>query len=238
MCSGRGRAGSFSNSISTNQSRGRSRGGNSSSRALRVPPISSVITLPKRIPSRTVSKRMHWMDARALRRKDSFIGERPWGDTVCDPWISDRETGGKHTQVIRGGSFPGPDGAWGLPSTLSRLAPFPLVPPVPLPNQDLRSNSESFIYLFSSGFLRLGVPTKQATELKKGLKRRLKVPCSDLASKAALSLTVVTKDGIFESRKLDAPPIRPAHSGERGSSQKGPLHQGRSREGRWTEVDK
>lgn len=38
------------------------------------------------------SKRMHWMDARALRRKDAFRGERPWGDTVCDPWISDRET--------------------------------------------------------------------------------------------------------------------------------------------------
>ncbi|GJT35210.1 hypothetical protein Tco_0925629 [Tanacetum coccineum] len=35
---------------------------------------------------------MHWMDARALRRKDAFRGERPWGDTVCDPWISDRET--------------------------------------------------------------------------------------------------------------------------------------------------
>ncbi|GJY78649.1 hypothetical protein Tco_0484450 [Tanacetum coccineum] len=32
------------------------------------------------------------MDARALRRKDAFKGERPWGDTVCDPWISDRET--------------------------------------------------------------------------------------------------------------------------------------------------
>ncbi|KAL0293003.1 UNVERIFIED_CONTAM: hypothetical protein Scaly_3148600 [Sesamum calycinum] len=32
------------------------------------------------------------MDARALRRKDAFRGERPWGDTVCDPWISDRET--------------------------------------------------------------------------------------------------------------------------------------------------
>ncbi|KNA11658.1 hypothetical protein SOVF_133260, partial [Spinacia oleracea] len=41
---------------------------------------------------RTRSKRMHWMDARALRRKDAFRGERPWGDTVCDPWISDRET--------------------------------------------------------------------------------------------------------------------------------------------------
>ncbi|KAK7296135.1 hypothetical protein VNO77_50725 [Canavalia gladiata] len=40
----------------------------------------------------TRSKRMHWMDARALRRKDAFRGERPWGDTVCDPWISDRET--------------------------------------------------------------------------------------------------------------------------------------------------
>ncbi|GKD88667.1 hypothetical protein Tco_1364174 [Tanacetum coccineum] len=40
----------------------------------------------------TRSKRMHWMDARALRRKDAFRGEWPWGDTVCDPWISDRET--------------------------------------------------------------------------------------------------------------------------------------------------
>ena len=40
----------------------------------------------------TRSKRMQWMDARALRRKDAFRGERPWGDTVCDPWISDRET--------------------------------------------------------------------------------------------------------------------------------------------------
>lgn len=28
-----------------------------------------------------------------------------------------------------------------------------LVPPVPLPNRDLRSNSEGLIYLFSSGFL-------------------------------------------------------------------------------------
>ncbi|KAK8282583.1 hypothetical protein V6Z11_D08G037400 [Gossypium hirsutum] len=28
---------------------------------------------------------------RALRRKGAFRGERPWGDTVCDPWISDRE---------------------------------------------------------------------------------------------------------------------------------------------------
>uniref|UniRef100_F6H2S0 Uncharacterized protein n=1 Tax=Vitis vinifera TaxID=29760 RepID=F6H2S0_VITVI len=35
---------------------------------------------------------MHWMDARALRRKDALRGERPWGDTVCDPWISDQET--------------------------------------------------------------------------------------------------------------------------------------------------
>ncbi|KAL5073399.1 hypothetical protein RYX36_012383, partial [Vicia faba] len=39
-----------------------------------------------------LSKRMHWMDSRALRRKDAFRGERPWGDTVFDPWISDRET--------------------------------------------------------------------------------------------------------------------------------------------------
>lgn len=36
--------------------------------------------------------RMHWMDALALRRKDAFLGERPWGESVCDPWISDRET--------------------------------------------------------------------------------------------------------------------------------------------------
>ncbi|KAL9426533.1 hypothetical protein AB3S75_033339 [Citrus x aurantiifolia] len=28
---------------------------------------------------------MHWMDAWPLRRKDAFRGERPWGDTVCDP---------------------------------------------------------------------------------------------------------------------------------------------------------
>ncbi|KAK8538885.1 hypothetical protein V6N12_034592 [Hibiscus sabdariffa] len=34
----------------------------------------------------TRSKRMHWMDARALRRKDAFKGERPWGDIVCDAW--------------------------------------------------------------------------------------------------------------------------------------------------------
>ncbi|RDY12383.1 hypothetical protein CR513_02838, partial [Mucuna pruriens] len=49
----------------------------------------------------TRSKRMHWMDARALRRKDAFRGERPWGDTVCDPWISDRETlkEGKSTET-------------------------------------------------------------------------------------------------------------------------------------------
>ncbi|KAL2943526.1 Allergen MAG29 [Bienertia sinuspersici] len=26
---------------------------------------------------------MHWMDAQALRRKDTFRGERPWGDIVC-----------------------------------------------------------------------------------------------------------------------------------------------------------
>ncbi|KAK8499086.1 hypothetical protein V6N12_075936 [Hibiscus sabdariffa] len=25
---------------------------------------------------------MHWMDARALRRKDAFRGERPWTETV------------------------------------------------------------------------------------------------------------------------------------------------------------
>ncbi|KAK7389363.1 hypothetical protein VNO78_24323 [Psophocarpus tetragonolobus] len=40
----------------------------------------------------TRSERMHWIDARALRRKDAFRGKRPWGDTVYDPWISDRET--------------------------------------------------------------------------------------------------------------------------------------------------
>lgn len=40
----------------------------------------------------TASKRMHWMDAWALRRKDASKGERPWGDTVCDPWVSNRET--------------------------------------------------------------------------------------------------------------------------------------------------
>ncbi|GKB43447.1 hypothetical protein Tco_0888389 [Tanacetum coccineum] len=40
----------------------------------------------------TRSKRMHWMDARALRKKDAFRGERPSGDTICDPWIFDRET--------------------------------------------------------------------------------------------------------------------------------------------------
>ena len=39
-----------------------------------------------------VSERMHRMDARALRGKDASKGERPWGDTVRDPWISDRET--------------------------------------------------------------------------------------------------------------------------------------------------
>ncbi|RZC69028.1 hypothetical protein C5167_032109 [Papaver somniferum] len=53
-------------------------------RAVACRPWSSVLS--------TVAKRMHWMDARALRRKDAFRGERPWGDTVCDPWISDRET--------------------------------------------------------------------------------------------------------------------------------------------------
>ncbi|RZC71277.1 hypothetical protein C5167_034474 [Papaver somniferum] len=47
----------------------------------------------------TVAKRMHWMDARALRRKDAFRGEIPWGDTVCDPWISDRETVSKFCSV-------------------------------------------------------------------------------------------------------------------------------------------
>ncbi|GJY54073.1 hypothetical protein Tco_0445737 [Tanacetum coccineum] len=40
----------------------------------------------------TRSKRMHWMDARALRKKDAFRGERPSGDTICDSWIFDRET--------------------------------------------------------------------------------------------------------------------------------------------------
>ncbi|GLJ58702.1 hypothetical protein SUGI_1499880 [Cryptomeria japonica] len=35
---------------------------------------------------------MHRMDARALGGKDASKGERPWGDTVRDPWISDRET--------------------------------------------------------------------------------------------------------------------------------------------------
>lgn len=29
-----------------------------------------------------LTKRMHWMDALALRRKDAFIGERPWGERV------------------------------------------------------------------------------------------------------------------------------------------------------------
>jgi len=29
------------------------------------------------------------MDARALRGKDASKGERPWGDTVRDPWIGD-----------------------------------------------------------------------------------------------------------------------------------------------------
>ncbi|RZC94152.1 hypothetical protein C5167_007831 [Papaver somniferum] len=40
----------------------------------------------------TVAKIMHRMDARALRRNDAFRGERPCGDSVCDPWIYDRET--------------------------------------------------------------------------------------------------------------------------------------------------
>ena len=33
----------------------------------------------------TRSKRMHWMDARALRREDKMS----WGDIVCDPLIFD-----------------------------------------------------------------------------------------------------------------------------------------------------
>ncbi|KAJ6792297.1 hypothetical protein M6B38_254360 [Iris pallida] len=37
---------------------------------------------------------MHWMDARALRRKDAcFQRRKAMGrESVCDPWISDRET--------------------------------------------------------------------------------------------------------------------------------------------------
>ncbi|KAK7393111.1 hypothetical protein VNO78_21565 [Psophocarpus tetragonolobus] len=42
------------------------------------------------------------MHARALRRKDAFRGERPWGDTVCDPWISDRETVSKLRVSVAG----------------------------------------------------------------------------------------------------------------------------------------
>ena len=38
------------------------------------------------------SKRMNWMDAWALRGKDVCKGERPWGDTVCGPWVSNCET--------------------------------------------------------------------------------------------------------------------------------------------------
>ncbi|MCD7466728.1 hypothetical protein HAX54_003722 [Datura stramonium] len=45
----------------------------------------------------TRSKKNALDDARALRRKDGR-GERPWGDTVCDPWISDRET---RTSTVR-----------------------------------------------------------------------------------------------------------------------------------------
>ncbi len=48
----------------------------------------------------TLSKIMHRMDAWALRKKDAFKGETPWGDTVCDPWISNRETVSK-----RGGAL-------------------------------------------------------------------------------------------------------------------------------------
>ena len=29
-----------------------------------------------------LTRRMHWMDALALRRKDAFLGERPWGERV------------------------------------------------------------------------------------------------------------------------------------------------------------
>ena len=40
-----------------------------------------------------LSKIMHWMDARALRRKDASKRRKAMGrDSVCDPWISDRET--------------------------------------------------------------------------------------------------------------------------------------------------
>ncbi|RZC94301.1 hypothetical protein C5167_029864 [Papaver somniferum] len=53
-------------------------------RAVACRPRSSVLS--------TIAKRMHWMDARALRKEDAFRGERPWGDTVCDLWISYRET--------------------------------------------------------------------------------------------------------------------------------------------------
>lgn len=34
-------------------------------------------------------ERMHWMDARVLRREDAFRGEMSWGDIVCDSLISD-----------------------------------------------------------------------------------------------------------------------------------------------------
>ncbi|KAL2904617.1 BEN domain-containing protein 3 [Bienertia sinuspersici] len=30
---------------------------------------------------------MHWMDARALRRKDAFRGERPSGNRIQAPWL-------------------------------------------------------------------------------------------------------------------------------------------------------
>ncbi len=48
----------------------------------------------------TISKKMHWMDAYALGRKDAFKGETPWEDNICDPWISNRETVSEQSDAL------------------------------------------------------------------------------------------------------------------------------------------
>ncbi len=38
---------------------------------------------------------MHWMNALALRNRkesDAIIGETPWLELLCEPWVSFRET--------------------------------------------------------------------------------------------------------------------------------------------------
>jgi len=67
----------------------------------------------------TLSKIMHWMDARALRRKDAFRGERPWGERASV--IHGSPIGRNQTTTTL--SFPSPS------SATTASFPPPLSPP-------------------------------------------------------------------------------------------------------------